>query len=367
MHTAPATNTTNTATTATRPRPIAQRLAAAVVALLTLATAFGLTASPAEAAAPTSPKILSVQGFATFSRIFIAPPADTGGKPVLEYEVQRFSGEPLVLDATWKQSTTAPIIDTDVEDDGTYKFRVRARNADGYSAWSLTHAAQTNPSLHPLHKFGQDPAAFVKRQYQDLLGRAPGFGELNAAVLALKNGTQSTADVIDGIANRPERIDLRHPVIRLYLAYFDRAPDHGGLTYWINKRANGTKLDVVSNSFANSSEFKTKYGNLTNGEFVALVYQNVLKRTPDANGLAYWTKQLNEGKASRGRVMTQFSESNEHRTTSKGRVVVADLHDDMLGKRATVLEVQSWAGHIRFGGTAGGYGTRIMLLVDYTA
>lgn len=362
MHTAPATNTTPATNP---PRPIAQRLAAAVVALLTLATAFGLTASPAEASAPTSPKILSVQGFATFSRIFIAPPESTGGKPVLEYEVQRFSGEPLVHDATWKQSHTAPIIDTDVEADGTYKFRVRARNADGYSPWSLTHAAHTNPSLHPLHKFGQDPAAFVKRQYQDLLGRAPGFGELNTAVLALNNGTQSTADIIDGIANRPERIDLRHPVIRLYLAYFDRAPDHGGLTYWVNKRAKGTKLDVVSNSFASSSEFKTKYGNLTNTEFVTLVYQNVLKRNPDADGLAYWTKQLSEGKASRGRVMTQFSESNEHRTTSKGRVVVADVHDAMLGERVSVLELQNWAGHVRFGGSAGGYGTRIMLLVAY--
>lgn len=346
-------------------RPTRQRLAAAVLTLLTLATVLGLTASPASAAAPTTPRILSVQGFADFSRIFLAPPTSTGGKPITEYQLQRYSGDPQKLDHTWKQSHTAPIIDTDVEAFKTYKFRVRAINADGFSPWSDFYGAQTNPSLHPLHKFGQDPSAFVKRQYQDLLGRSPGFGELNTAVLALNNGTKSTADIIDDLAGRPERVDLRHPVIRLYLAYFDRAPDHGGLNYWLGQRAAGKKLDVVSNSFASSSEFQTKYGKLNNGQFVTLVYQNVLKRNPDAAGLAYWTKQLNDGKASRGRVMTQFSESNEHKNTSKGRVVVADIHDDMLHKRVPALEHDNWAGHVRFGGSAGGYGTRIMLLLDY--
>jgi hypothetical protein len=355
-----------TAATTTR-RPVRQRFAAAVLALLTFASILGLTPTTAEAAAPTTPKILSIQGFATFSRIFIAPPTSTGGKPIAEYQLQRYSGDPQKLDHTWTQSHTAPIVDTDVVPGGTYKFRVRAINEDGYSPWSAFYGAQTNPNLHPLHKFGQDPSAFVKRQYQDLLGRAPGFGELNNAVLALNNGTQSTAQIIDGIAGRPERLDLRHPIIRLYLAYFDRAPDHGGLNYWVGQRSTGKKLDVVSNSFASSSEFKNKYGSLTNAEFVTLVYKNVLKRNPDAGGLAYWTKQLDTAKASRGRVMTQFSESNEHKNTSRGRVVVADIYDDMLHKRVPALELENWSGHVRFGGTAGGYGTRVMLLLDYTS
>ena len=98
--------------------------------------------------------------------------------------------------------------------------------------------------------------------------------------------------------------------MRLYVAYFRRMPDLGGLDYWTGKLQGGMKLDAVSAKFAASSEFKTKYGNTTNTQFVQLVYGNVFDRQPDATGLAYWVKKLDQG-MSRGTVLTNFSESSE--------------------------------------------------------
>jgi hypothetical protein len=357
MHTA-----TPTATTA---HPIRRIAVAAVLAILTLATALGLTATPASAEAPSAPAVLSTTPYDTFVRLFWAPPANDGGKKVTSYTVERWvkgQGDP---QKTWTVATSAALVDTGLQVNAIYQYRVRAINGDGPGAWSKPADAKLNPSLRPLHKFGDDPKAFVTYQYQSLLGRKPGFGELNTATLALKNGTTTVAKVIDEIAHHPERTTLRHPVIRLYLAYFDRAPDHAGLDHWIAKRANGTKLDTISQSFANSSEFKNTYGALSNVEFLELVYANVLDRAPDANGIAYWTGRLEAKTLTRGQLMTNFSESNEHKGKARGRVELADLHDDMLNKAVHPANSATWAAHLQGGGNQGDLATRLMLEIAY--
>jgi hypothetical protein len=79
----------------------------------------------------------------------------------------------------------------------------------------------------------------------------------------------------------------------------------------------------ISNEFAKSSEFRTKYGNTTPEQFVTLVYQNVLERNPDASGLSFWANRIRNG-TPRGQVMTNFSESSE------GRRVIGPRSDTIL-------------------------------------
>ena len=99
---------------------------------------------------------------------------------------------------------------------------------------------------------------------------------------------------------------------RLYSAYFLRAPDLGGLRYWVGRLQGGISLQSGSQFFSESSEFRNRYGTLNNGQFVDLVYQNVLGRGPDAGGRAHWVAALTSGGQSRGGVMIGFSESNEY-------------------------------------------------------
>lgn len=101
-------------------------------------------------------------------------------------------------------------------------------------------------------------------------------------------------------------------VERLYLAYFLRDPDPSGLSYWNEQRAAGMALGTISDQFATSGEFQSRYGALSDRDFVALVYQNVLSRAPDAGGYAYWLAQMAAG-MTRGTLMTGFSESAEFR------------------------------------------------------
>ncbi|MFN8018853.1 MAG: DUF4214 domain-containing protein, partial [Acidimicrobiales bacterium] len=138
------------------------------------------------------------------------------------------------------------------------------------------------------------PSVFVKRQYQDFGAGSPSSAQVSTWVKNFEGGTSPIA-LIDQL----RRADAWHgrvgPVTRLYSAYFLRTPDTSGLTYWTNKSRAGTRLYAISSTFAASSEFQRRYGRLTNQQFVQLVYQNVLGRSPDPSGLAYWKKQLDKG------------------------------------------------------------------------
>lgn len=146
------------------------------------------------------------------------------------------------------------------------------------------------------------------------LGRTPTAAEYSETVGRYSNGHDHqpgriAADLADdGVAEAM-------PVARLYTAVFDRLPDPGGLEYWLAKRRAGTTLGKIAASMTASNEFNNTYGSLSNVNFVKLVYQNVLKRAPDSGGLSYWVTKL-DGGFKRSELMAQFSESNEFVTKS---------------------------------------------------
>jgi hypothetical protein len=101
--------------------------------------------------------------------------------------------------------------------------------------------------------------------------------------------------------------------LRLYNAALDRVPDQGGVLYWTQALASGATLPQLAAGFIASNEFQQRYASVhTNGDFVTLLYQNVLDRAPDAQGLAYWAGMLDHGSDTRPDVLAFFSESPEN-------------------------------------------------------
>lgn len=101
-------------------------------------------------------------------------------------------------------------------------------------------------------------------------------------------------------------------VWRLYQAFFLRQPDADGFNYWLGVRNGGATLSAIAFQFAESPEFRDRYGELSHGEFVDLVYRNVLCRTPDEEGRQYWTNQLNVGTLTRWDMVINFVELEEY-------------------------------------------------------
>ena len=98
---------------------------------------------------------------------------------------------------------------------------------------------------------------------------------------------------------------------RLYQAAFNRAPDQGGLGFWIGKMDEGLSLAATAQNFLDSAENLAKYGALTDLQFVRQLYANVLHREPDAGGQAFHLHNLTVG-VPRATVLAEFSESPEN-------------------------------------------------------
>lgn len=100
---------------------------------------------------------------------------------------------------------------------------------------------------------------------------------------------------------------------RLYQAAFARTPDEGGLGFWIDKFDKGLGADVIAQGFIDSSEYKEKYGLVsTNRELVYTYYANILHRAPEEGGLTFWVDVLDNRKASVAEVLADISESLEN-------------------------------------------------------
>jgi hypothetical protein len=95
-----------------------------------------------------------------------------------------------------------------------------------------------------------------------------------------------------------------------------RTPDGGGLGFWIDKMDAGTGYNSVAQSFVNSTEFKDAFGgsNPTVNTLATKLYNNVLNRTPDAAGLAFWQDKLSKEGWSTAAGLGFFATSGENVT-----------------------------------------------------
>jgi hypothetical protein len=211
-------------------------------------------------------------------------------------------------------------------------------------------------------------AALVEAQYQDLLGVAPTAAQRSAAIAALTAGTQSPGGLVATLRHSDDHVKNVDPVTRLYRAFLLRIPDKGGLEFWINRRRSGTwTLTRIADSFATSNEFKTRYGKLSNRDFVKLIYDNVLERSYDSTGLDFWTRQLDQKRKSRGAVMANFSESNEYKTKQAAEVDVSVLNVMLLRRAPTKTEFTTAVTAIEAGSTTASYATELMGTTQYAS
>lgn len=113
-------------------------------------------------------------------------------------------------------------------------------------------------------------------------------------------------------------INYQYELIKMYVAAFIRAPEKSGLEYWMLQLANGKSFDEVLETVFNLDIVKEIYPlGLPNESFVTLIYVNVFGKSPDVEGLLYWSNQLVLGRGRGGLVMDMI---NAGLTTPDGTI-----------------------------------------------
>jgi len=120
-----------------------------------------------------------------------------------------------------------------------------------------------------------------------------------------------------GVA-RDRRAIAESIVEGLYNNVLNRASDVEGKSFWVNTiLADESNLDMVVAGFVTSAEFTAR--NMSDDEFVALLYKTMFNRAPSASEKNLWMAALNNG-ASRNSVVSSFINSTEfeHAAASMG-------------------------------------------------
>lgn len=209
-------------------------------------------------------------------------------------------------------------------DEAGLEFWTDAR-AKGMSAvavaTALLDAADFQPPVDQL-----SDAQFAERIWINIGGAATDAGSIGFLVdlqrsVGLTEADLSRPELLVWLADEATTVEATATVgahtfeegsaHRLYRAYFLRDADELGLCYWSRLLVGGESLGEVSEFFATSDEFDQLYGDLTDRQFVELVYQNVLGRAGEPEGIEFWSAELWSSRRTRGEVMTGFSESPE--------------------------------------------------------
>ena len=111
---------------------------------------------------------------------------------------------------------------------------------------------------------------------------------------------------------RDQNYGITSYVSRLYTKMQGRVYDVGGLNYWCNiilkDPRKETLVQVAVDGFMHSNEFKAK--NLSDTEFVKVMYRTFLDREAEPAGLQYWLNKLASG-MTRENVAAGFAASDE--------------------------------------------------------
>jgi hypothetical protein len=191
--------------------------------------------------------------------------------------------------------------------------------------------------------------AYVDRQCLDFFGVLCTAQTRSEWVAYLTTYPAARGELVRGIRSSSHHTTYVDPVARLYRAFYLRHPDRSGLQYWIGQRASGKGLFWIANFFASSAEFRTRYGSLSDRQFVELVYTNVLGRLGEQSGMDFWTAELASGRRTRGAVMVGFSESSEYRLRSAIPVNLSVVSLMMLRRPPTDAELTYWQGEAAAG------------------
>ena len=235
-------------------------------------------------------------------------------------------------------------------------------------ALTITSNAATSPNSVPLA--GTAEKSLVSHYYQAILTREPDAGgktfwssEATRVATTLGGNVNETwyAMAISFFSSAEYLARARDNtgfVTDLYLTFFNRAPDAGGLSYWLGQIGGGMPREVALASFLFSTEFTTFsqniFGNTAVRKEIDTVmdfYRGILARLPDNSGMAFWQQQFRTAQCQGAAAVAAQADSisglflNSAEYTGRNRTnsqFVGDLYNAFLRRGGDLPGVQFW-------------------------
>lgn len=141
-------------------------------------------------------------------------------------------------------------------------------------------------------------------------------GDATTATLTNVQLVETSAGNISVVASQDEAT-----VMRFYEGLLGRDVDASGFQAWTAQLSGGATVTQIAQSFLNSTEYTAASGSQSDAAFIQSLYQGVLDRGADSEGLVFWAQQLATGH-SRADVAVGIIGSTEAQTTDTGVIVI---------------------------------------------
>ena len=124
-------------------------------------------------------------------------------------------------------------------------------------------------------------------------------------------------------AQSTESINLAQ---QMYVAYYGRPGDPGGVNYWADQFDKSPSLEAVLSAFGNSQEYTDNFGSLTNEQLVEGLFKQMFNRNSDPAGLAFYVGRLGSGEATLASIAKQIADgvSGADKTVLDNKVEIAN-------------------------------------------
>jgi hypothetical protein len=263
------------------------------------------------------------------------------------------SGGTCTINVAFKPTPAAGPVNTTVAVNGTVSI---ASNASG--------------SPHTVNVSGTAEKSLVTHYYRSILRRAPDGGGKTywsgeatrlAGLGANVNETWFAMAAYFYFGNEYKGFNRDNIgfVTDLYNTFFNRAPDAGGLNFWVNNNLNaGVPREVVLVSFMFSSSFKTFteniFGNTAARAEVDMVmdfYRGLLARLPDTGGFNSWVQEFRTAQCQGSAAVTAkveqissaFANGSEYTNRARNNSqYVGDLYNAFMRRGGDAAGVLHW-------------------------
>ena len=203
------------------------------------------------------------------------------------------------------------------------------------------------PPPNPAKPFA-DWTALVRQQYLDLLLLTPTAGRVAPWVTKLQTGATTPVDLITTFMRSGAPMAEIQPVIRAYLAAFNRTPSPAELrTQVAVRRTMG--LAKVCQTLVGASEFRTRNGSLSDTAYVRWVYANAFRTTPASSRVTHWVRELTSRRHTRGSLLAFFLMEPTSVRNLRPEVESAYLYVGLLQRAPTRTLWAKRAGQLRSG------------------
>jgi len=190
-------------------------------------------------------------------------------------------------------------------DEGSFPVTVTV--VDAGVSLALSGTAAVAPATIPGVPNPTPNQLFIAEVYEDLLGRPVDPAGLAYWTAKLDAGTPR-GDVSQQLAHTDEYFAT---IIRpAYQEFLLRQADSAGLLYWTHQMELGLSDEQLQAGFIGSPEYYNVRGEGANIGWLTAMYQDILNRAPDNGGLTYWLGQLALGET-RTQVADGFTSSPE--------------------------------------------------------